>query len=149
MYSKVCGLKDEPLRTGTSNLKTVFLTFANTYFPPQVLRTLNQSSRTIQSHGWKAVGFVNCCVLEAVYHLSECNGHILCKSHERIQRLYWDTNTLESSSTPKLNIQLFPVYTCQHWLMRREKKHESCEHKIMHMHIMAQKITLRVCVVCV
>lgn len=27
------------------------------------------------------------------------------------------------------------------------KKHESCEYKIMHMHIKAQKIMLRVCVV--
>lgn len=35
IYSKVCGLKVEPLRTGTSNLKTVFVTFANTYFPPK------------------------------------------------------------------------------------------------------------------
>lgn len=40
IYGKVCGLKDEPLRTATSNLKTVFVTFANTYFPPQVLRSL-------------------------------------------------------------------------------------------------------------
>lgn len=55
IYSKVCGLKDEPLRTATSNLKTVFVTFANTYF---CVEKFNQSSRTTQSHGWKAFGLM-------------------------------------------------------------------------------------------
>lgn len=56
IHSKVCGMKYEPLRTATSNLKTVFVTFANTYFSPSVEK-FDQSWMPTQSHGGKALVF--------------------------------------------------------------------------------------------